>query len=148
MKIELRVLDKEFYNVKPLPAYQSPGAAAMDLILPENLWLEPGEKKLVPLGIAIHIKDPNIVGKIYPRSSGGLKGLVLANLVGVIDSDFKEELQVCLWNTQLNTGVELFKGGRIAQIIFEPIIRVSWNVVEEFSDPAITRGGWGSTGDK
>lgn len=213
MKIEIKVLDKEFYtyeyskpqkadwyegspeiNESKLPAYATPGSAAMDLVCTQDVVLYPQERVMIPTGLAVWIASDyarsdggsgttaiysdyrpekfHAVGLILPRSGLGTKGLVLANTVGVIDEDYKNELMVSAWNSnppiEYTTGgypkdkeikkrhnnrpdeyykvIELKEGARFAQLMFIPVIKAQWDVVEEFSDPNVTRGGFGSTG--
>ena len=144
--IAFRVLDE---RIRPhLPAYATPGSAGMDLraCIDAPLELAPGDTHLVPTGIAIHIGDPGLAAVILPRSGLGHKhGIVLGNLVGLIDSDFQGPLMVSCWNR----GREMFTLNpmdRLAQIVFVPIVQVRFNELETFESSARGVGGFGSTG--
>ena len=149
-KVELKILDKRIGSEFPLPAYATDGAAGMDLraCLDEHLRIEPGESHLVPTGIAIHLKDKRIAAVLLPRSGLGHKhGIVLGNLVGLIDSDYQGQVFVSLWNR----GHEHFvvePGDRIAQMVFVPIVPVEFEVVTEFKESARGAGGFGHSGRK
>ena len=149
-KVELKILDKRIGSEFPLPAYATDGAAGMDLraCLDEHLRIEPGESHLVPTGIAIHVKDKRIAAVLLPRSGLGHKhGIVLGNLVGLIDSDYQGQVFVSLWNR----GHEHFvvePGDRIAQMVFVPIVPVEFEVVNEFQGSARGAGGFGHSGRK
>ncbi|MFP5349408.1 MAG: dUTP diphosphatase [Gammaproteobacteria bacterium] len=149
-KVELKILDKRIGSEFPLPAYATDGAAGMDLraCLDEHLRIEPGESHLVPTGIAIHVKDKRIAAVLLPRSGLGHKhGIVLGNLVGLIDSDYQGQVFVSLWNR----GHEHFvvePGDRIAQMVFVPIVPVEFEVVSEFKESARGAGGFGHSGRK
>lgn len=149
-KVELKILDKRVGSEFPLPAYATDGAAGMDLraCLDEHLRIEPGESHLVPTGIAIHVKDKRIAAVLLPRSGLGHKhGIVLGNLVGLIDSDYQGQVFVSLWNR----GHEHFvvePGDRIAQMVFVPIVPVEFEVVSEFKQSERGAGGFGHSGRK
>lgn len=130
-----------------IPAYATPGAAAIDLraILPEPYLLLPGEVKKFGTGLAIHIADPAYCGKIYPRSGLGSKGIVLANLVGVIDSDYQGELIVALWNRG-EWPHQIQPDERIAQMALEVVERFAFEEVAEFTASQRGAGGFGSSG--
>lgn len=146
--IDYTVIDKRIGNGIDLPEYASDGSAGLDLraCLEEDLTLNPGETKLLPTGIAIYIKDPGYAGIILPRSGLGHKhGIVLGNLVGLIDSDYQGQLFVSCWNR----GSEAFLievGTRIAQLVIVPVAQVQFNRVETFDDSERGSGGFGSTG--
>ena len=146
--IKLRVLDPRAGDSLPLPAYATDGSAAMDLraCLDAPLTLAPGQAELVPTGIAIHIADPGLAAMLLPRSGLGHKhGLVLGNLVGLIDSDYQGQLMVSLWNR----GREPFTvqpGERIAQMVIVPVLRARFEVVDSFDESARGAGGFGHTG--
>lgn len=151
MNIELKILDKKFYNeerngslLNPLPEYATEGSAAIDLKSTVEIILDPNKRVFIPSGLAVWIKDPNVVGMIVPRSSTGTKGLVLANTVGVIDSDYQGEIILSVWNSGEQEQV-ITEGQRIAQMLFLPIIKVKLDVVQFFSNTT-GRGGFGSTG--
>lgn len=148
MKIELKILDPRIGNDIPLPAHATPGSAGMDLraCVEEALTLEPGDTQLIPTGIAIHIGDPGLAAVILPRSGLGHKhGIVLGNLVGLIDSDYQGQLFVSCWNR----GHEPFiiqPGERIAQLVVVPVVQPEFEVVEAFRESHRGEGGFGSSG--
>jgi dUTP pyrophosphatase len=131
-----------------LPAYATPGSAGLDLraCIDAPLVLEPGEARLLPTGLAIHVADPNLAAMILPRSGLGHKhGIVLGNLVGLIDSDYQGPLMVSCWNRSAAAfTVEPFE--RIAQLVIVPIVQASFQVVDAFDASARGSGGFGSTG--
>lgn len=148
-KIELKILDPRVGAGEfPLPAYATPGSAGVDLraCLDEDLSLAPGQTELVPTGIAIHIKDPGLAATILPRSGLGHKhGIVLGNLVGLIDSDYQGQIFISVWNR----GSEAFTispGERIAQLVVLPVVQVGFQVVEEFGESERGEGGFGHSG--
>ena len=146
--VELKILDSRLGKEIPLPARATPGSAGMDLraALDAPLILEPGASVLVPTGIAIHVGDVNYCAVILPRSGLGHKyGLVLGNLVGLIDSDYQGQVFVSVWNRS-QTEFTIQPMDRIAQMIVVPVLQVQFNVVADFD--ASTRGaaGFGSTG--
>ncbi|MFC4161674.1 dUTP diphosphatase [Chitinimonas lacunae] len=144
--IDIRILDQRLYA--QLPAYATTGAAGLDLraCLDAPLTLEPGATTLVPTGIAIHLADPTLAAMLLPRSGLGHKhGIVLGNLVGLIDSDYQGQIFVSVWNR----GQQPFKIEpleRIAQMVVVPVVQVGFNVVESFSESERGDGGFGSTG--
>ena len=147
-KVQVKILDKRIGSAYPLPEYATEGSAAMDLraCLDEHLRIEPGEAQLVPTGIAIHIADPELAAVILPRSGLGHKqGVVLGNLVGLIDSDYQGQLMVSVWNRGKHN-VVIEPGDRIAQLIFVPIRKVSFDIVDEFEKSSRSEGGFGHTG--
>ena len=149
-KIQLKVLDKRIGNEIPFPAYGTDGSAGMDLraCIDEKITLKPGQTELIPTGIAIHIEDNSMAATILPRSGLGHKhGIVLGNLVGLIDSDYQGQLFVSMWNRG-DTVFEIESGDRIAQIVFVPVIQVEFEQVDEFGDSDRGDGGFGSTGHK
>ena len=131
-----------------LPAYATQGAAGLDLraCVDSPVTIKPGETVLIPSGIAIHIGDPGYAAMILPRSGLGHKnGIVLGNLVGLIDSDYQGPLQVSAWNrSQQNFTIAPMD--RIAQLVIVPVLQVQWNVVTAFKDSSRGAGGFGSTG--
>jgi dUTP pyrophosphatase len=146
--VQLKILDPRIGSTWPVPDYATPGAAGMDLraCLDQVVKLEPGETTLVPTGIAIHMQDPNLASVILPRSGLGHKhGIVLGNLVGLIDSDYQGQLFVSVWNRGKET-FAIEPGERIAQLVFVPVIQAAFDVVEEFSASERGAGGFGSTG--
>ncbi len=147
-KLQLKVLDPRIGNEFPLPAYATDGSAGMDLraMLDAPLDLAPGETELIPTGIVIHIGDPDLAAVILPRSGLGHKhGIVLGNLVGLIDSDYQGQLFVSCWNR----GQESFRvevGERIAQLMFMPVVRAEFEVVDSFDESERGAGGFGHSG--
>ncbi|MCP1313777.1 MULTISPECIES: dUTP diphosphatase [unclassified Halomonas] len=144
--LKCRVLDERLHDY--LPTYGSAGAAGMDLraLLDAPLTLAPGECQLVRTGLAIHIEDPTLAGVILPRSGLGHKhGIVLGNLVGLIDSDYQGELKISVWNRgQESFTLEPFE--RLAQYVLVPVVQASLEIVESFEHSARGDGGFGSTG--
>ena len=144
--IDLKILDPRMKDF--LPAYGTPGSAGLDLraCVDAPLTIEPGQTVLVPTGLAIHIGDPGYAAMILPRSGLGHKnGIVLGNLVGLIDSDYQGQLMVSTWNR----GQAMFTlqpMDRLAQLIVVPVLQVGFNVVEEFASSERGAGGFGSTG--
>jgi dUTP pyrophosphatase len=144
--IEVKILDPRLRE--QLPEYATPGSAGLDLraCLEEAITLEPGDTHLIPSGIAIHLDDPALAAMILPRSGLGHKhGIVLGNLVGLIDSDYQGQIFVSTWNR----GKEPFTiqpMDRLAQLIVVPVVQVAFNVVEEFEASSRGAGGFGSTG--
>ena len=144
--IDLRVLDERLRD--PLPAYATPGAAGLDLraCVEEACTLRPGETLLVPTGIAIHLADPGLAAMVLPRSGLGHRhGIVLGNLVGLIDSDYQGQIFVSLWNRGTDP-FELKPLDRIAQLVVVPVVQVGFNVVDAFEQSDRGAGGFGSTG--
>ena len=146
MKIDVKIIDARM--AEQLPAYATPGSAGLDLraCLNEPLTLQPNAWQLVPTGIAIYLHDPNFAALILPRSGLGHKhGIVLGNLVGLIDSDYQGQLMVSAWNRS-DTAFTIEPMERIAQLVIVPVVQAHFNVVSEF--PASERGesGYGSTG--
>jgi len=147
-KIQLKLLDDRLGQSIPLPEYATTGSAGLDLraCLDESLLLKPGETKLIPTGMAIHIADENLAAVILPRSGLGHKhGIVLGNLVGLIDSDYQGQLFVSCWNRG-NTEFTIEIGDRIAQLVFVPVEQVEFEQVESFDDSHRGEGGFGHTG--
>jgi len=147
-KIQLKLLDDRLGHSIPLPEYATTGSAGLDLraCLDESLLLKPGETKLIPTGMAIHIADENLAAVILPRSGLGHKhGIVLGNLVGLIDSDYQGQLFVSCWNRG-NTEFTIEIGDRIAQLVFVPVEQVEFEQVESFDDSHRGEGGFGHTG--
>jgi len=146
--LKVRVLDARLGSEFPLPAYATAGSAGLDLraCLAEPLVLEPGRAELIPTGIAIHLDDPALAAVILPRSGLGHKhGIVLGNLVGLIDSDYQGQLMVSCWNR----GAQRFTvhpGERIAQLIVVPVVQVELEVVADFAASARGAGGFGHSG--
>ncbi len=131
-----------------MPAYGSPGAAGLDLraCIDAPLHLEPGDSSLVPTGIAIHLGNPGYAALVLPRSGLGAKhGIVLGNLVGLIDSDYQGQIFVSAWNRGKNA-FTIQPLERIAQMIIVPVQQVAWNIVDDFESSSRGAGGFGSTG--
>jgi dUTP pyrophosphatase len=144
--IDVRVLDARLTD--QLPAYATPGSAGLDLraCVQAPLVLAPGETQLIPTGLSIHINDPGLAAMILPRSGLGHKhGIVLGNLVGLIDSDYQGPLMVSCWNRG-NAAFTIQPLERIAQLVIVPVVQASFRVVENFDDSARGAGGFGSTG--
>ncbi len=147
-KIQLKILDKRLGNEIPMPHYATPGSAGIDLraCLDEPLILVPGETQLIPTGMAIHMEDPQLAAVILPRSGLGHKhGIVLGNLVGVIDSDYQGQIFVSCWNR----GKEAFTievAERIAQMVFVPVVQAGFELVTEFDQSDRGDGGFGHSG--
>ena len=147
-QIELKILDARIGTDFPLPAYATPGSAGMDLraLLDAPLTLAPGDTTLVPTGLAIHIQDPGLCATILPRSGLGHKhGIVLGNLVGLIDSDYQGELMVSCWNRG-QTAFNIAVGERIAQLVLVPVVQAPFELVEEFDETQRGAGGFGHSG--
>lgn len=149
--VELKILDSRIGNEFPMPAYKTAGAAGFDLsaCVEEPLTLEPGETQLIPTGISVHIANPDFAGFILPRSGLGHKhGIVLGNLVGLIDSDYQGQLMVSTWNRG-NLPFTIQPGERIAQFVLMPVAIAEFSVVKEFGGASERgEGGFGSTGTK
>ena len=146
MKIDLKVLDPRMTD--QLPSYATPGSAGLDLraCIDEPLTLAPNASKLVGTGIAIWVRDPGYAAMILPRSGLGHKhGIVLGNLVGLIDSDYQGQLMVSAWNRS-DTAFTLQPMERLAQLVVVPVVQASFNVVAEFPPTGRGEGGYGSTG--
>lgn len=147
-QIDLKILDKRIGTEYPLPAYATEGSAGLDLraCINEPLQLAPGETQLIPTGISIHIGDNSMAATILPRSGLGHKhGIVLGNLVGLIDSDYQGPLMVSMWNRG-NDHYTVNPGDRIAQLVFVPVVQVGFNIVDEYMTSDRGEGGFGSSG--
>jgi dUTP pyrophosphatase len=147
-KIQLKVLDVRLGDTIELPDYATSGSAGLDLraCLDEDLILESGATILIPTGLAIHIDDPSLAAVILPRSGLGHKhGIVLGNLVGLIDSDYQGQLFVSCWNRG-QTAFKIVIGERIAQMVFVPVVQVAFEQVEQFTTSDRGTGGFGHTG--
>ncbi|MEY3899667.1 MAG: hypothetical protein RI962_822 [Pseudomonadota bacterium] len=144
--IDVKVLDQRLSE--QMPAYATPGSAGLDLraCIQAPLTLEPGSTHLIPTGLAIHIADPAYAAMILPRSGMGHKhGIVLGNLVGLIDSDYQGELMVSTWNRG-NAAFVLNPMERLAQLVIVPVLQVAFNIVDSFTETERGAGGFGSTG--
>jgi dUTP pyrophosphatase len=147
-RVSLKILDPRVGESIPLPAYATDGSAGMDLraCLDEALEIRPGETHLIPTGLAIHIGDPQLAAVILPRSGLGHKhGIVLGNLVGLIDSDYQGQLFVSCWNRG-NESFNIEVGERIAQLLFVPVIQAQFEIVTDFDTSKRAEGGFGHTG--
>lgn len=147
-RLLVRVLDPRVGREIPLPAYATDGSAGLDLraCLDAPVTLEPGQTHLVPTGFAIHLEDPGLAAVLLPRSGLGHKhGIVLGNLVGLIDSDYQGQVMVSVWNRGAHP-FTISPGERIAQMIVVPVVQVELEVVREFSASARGSGGFGSSG--
>lgn len=146
--IDYKILDPRIGEVIPLPTYTTEGSAGMDLraCIDESLTVKPGETHLIPTGIAIHIGDPSLAATILPRSGLGHKhGIVLGNLVGLIDSDYQGQLFISCWNRG-DTEFTIKTGDRIAQLVIIPVVQVRLNQVNSFDDSDRGTGGFGHSG--
>ncbi len=147
-KLQVRIIDARIGKDYPLPHYATPGSAGLDLraCLDAPLELKPGQTQLIPTGIAIHLEDPGLAAVLLPRSGLGHKhGIVLGNLVGLIDSDYQGQVMVSCWNRGQAT-FTIEPGERIAQMVVVPVVQVEFEVVEEFSASDRGAGGFGSSG--
>ena len=147
-QIDFKILDKRIGDTIPLPHYATEGSAGMDLraCIDGPLTIKPGETQLIPTGIAIHIGDPSLAATILPRSGLGHKhGIVLGNLVGLIDSDYQGQLFISCWNRG-DTEFTIETGDRIAQLVILPVVQVTLNQVESFDDSERGAGGFGHSG--
>jgi len=147
-KVQLKILDPRLGTDFPMPDYATDGSAGMDLraLLDAPLTLAPGKTELLPTGMAIHVADPALAAIILPRSGLGHKhGIVLGNLVGLIDSDYQGQLFVSCWNRG-DSRFTIEVGERIAQLLFVPVVRARFEVVDDFEDSARGAGGFGHTG--
>ncbi len=147
-KIQLKLIDQRLGRDFPLPEYSTAGSAGMDIraCIDDPLTLRPGENQLLPAGFALHLDDPAMAAVLLPRSGLGHKhGIVLGNLVGLIDSDYQGQVYVSCWNR----GTENFTinpGDRVAQMVIVPVIQAQFEMVNEFTDTARGSGGFGHTG--
>jgi len=147
-KLQVRILDDRIGTTIPLPAYATDGSAGLDLraLLDAPLVLEPGATVLVRTGLSFYIEDPHYAGLILPRSGLGHKhGIVLGNLVGLIDSDYQGELMVSCWNRG-QAAFTLNPGERLAQYVLVPVVQAEFEIVSEFTATARGAGGFGSSG--
>jgi dUTP pyrophosphatase len=148
--IQLKVLDPRLGQEIPLPDYATAGSAGLDLraCLEAPLLIEPGETRLIPTGLAIHIEDPHVAAVLLPRSGLGHRcGIVLGNLVGLIDSDYQGQVQVSCWNRS-DRAFRIEVGDRIAQMVFVPVLKVTFDRVDEFAPSERATGGFGHTGER
>lgn len=146
--IQLKVLNEKIGTEFPLPTYATEGSAGLDLraCLAEAIQLEPGDTTLIPTGLAIFIENPQLAAMILPRSGLGHKhGIVLGNLVGLIDSDYQGELMISCWNRGTSS-FEIQPGERIAQLVLVPVVQAEFEVVTEFAATGRGTSGFGSSG--
>jgi len=146
--LQVKVLDPRVGKEFPLPHYATPGSAGLDLraCLDAPLAIAPGETHLIPTGIAIHLDDPGLAAVLLPRSGLGHKhGIVLGNLVGLIDSDYQGQVMVSCWNRG-SAAFTIAPGERIAQMVIVPVVQVRFEVVEQFTESHRGAGGFGSSG--
>ncbi len=146
MKLEVKILNARMREF--LPAYATPGSAGLDLraCIDTQMTLEPGQTVLVPTGLAVHIGDPGYAALILPRSGLGHKhGIVLGNLVGLIDSDYQGELMISTWNRG-ETTFKLNPMERLAQLVIVPVMQAEFSIVDDFAPSERGAGGFGSTG--
>lgn len=154
MSIELKILNKVFYEEYSLPHYATSGSAGIDLVTTRALTIFPGDIIPIPTGLSMHIGSEcdNLMGVVVPRSGLGTKGLVLANTIGIIDEDYQGEIIIQAWNKSSATWISnepivLKAGDRIAQLIFVPVMKARFSIVEEFTNKTSRGdGGFGSTG--
>lgn len=146
--VQLKVLDPRLGTEYPLPDYATAGSAGMDLraCLDETITVSPGETRLIPTGFAMHMQDSGMAAVILPRSGLGHKhGIVLGNLVGLIDSDYQGQVFVSCWNRS-DIKFEIDPGSRIAQMVFLPVVQADWELVDNFDSSDRGGGGFGHTG--
>ena len=146
--LQVKVLDPRVGTEFPLPHYATPGSAGLDLraCLDAPLTIAPGDTHLIPTGIAIHLDDPQLAAVLLPRSGLGHKhGIVLGNLVGLIDSDYQGQVMVSCWNRGA-ASFTIAPGERIAQMVIVPVVQVRFEVVEQFTESRRGAGGFGSSG--
>ena len=147
-KLQIKILDPKIGNEIPLPHYATDGSAGMDLraCLDEPVVLAPGQTELIPTGIAIYIEDPGLAATILPRSGLGHKhGIVLGNLVGLIDSDYQGQLFVSAWNRG-HASFTIEPSERIAQLVLLPVVQAEFDIVDDFTETERGDGGFGSSG--
>jgi len=146
--LQVRILDPRVGSEFPLPHYATPGSAGLDLraCLDSPLTLAPGQAQLIPTGISIHLDDPGLAAVLLPRSGLGHKhGIVLGNLVGLVDSDYQGQVMVSCWNRG-QSAFTIEPGERIAQMVVVPVVQVDFEIVEEFDLSHRGDGGFGSSG--
>jgi len=146
--VQIKALDPRLGTDIPLPEYATSGSAGMDLraCLDETIVVAPGETKLIPTGFAMHMEESGLAAVILPRSGLGHKhGIVLGNLVGLIDSDYQGQVYVSCWNRS-DRDFSIEPGARIAQLVFLPVVKAAWELVKEFAGSDRGAGGFGHTG--
>ena len=147
-RMQVKILSPRLGNEIPLPDYSTPGSAGMDLraCIDAPVCLQPGEAELIPSGLAIYIEDSHLAGLVLPRSGLGHKhGVVLGNLVGLLDSDYQGELMISCWNRSANE-FTIEPGERVAQLILVPIVQTEFQIVDEFEHTSRGTAGFGSSG--
>lgn len=150
LNIKIKIINSKIGTEIPLPEYKTSGSAGMDVraCLENSITLKPGKTEMIPLGFAMHIHDANVAALIIPRSGLGSKhGIVLGNLVGLIDSDYQGELMVPAWNRS-NEEFQILSGDRIAQMVITPVIQANFQVVGDFEETERGEKGFGSSGVK
>ncbi|RON92879.1 MULTISPECIES: dUTP diphosphatase [Pseudomonas] len=148
--LQAKILDPRIGSEFPLPQYATPGSAGLDLraMLEQDIVIKPGETVLIPTGLSVYIGDPNLAALILPRSGMGHKhGIVLGNLVGLIDSDYQGPLMVSCWNRG-QSDFTMTVGERLAQLVLVPVVQAHFEMVEEFVETERGAGGFGHTGTK
>ncbi len=146
--VQIKAIDPRLGTEFPLPEYATAGSAGMDLraCVDQTIVVTPGETKLIPTGFAMHMEESGLAAVILPRSGLGHKhGIVLGNLVGLIDSDYQGQVFVSCWNRS-NRDFSIEPGARIAQLVFLPVVQAAWELVEDFTDSDRGAGGFGHTG--
>jgi dUTP pyrophosphatase len=146
--VQIKAIDPRLGSEIPLPEYATSGSAGMDLraCLDETIVVAPGETKLIPTGFAMHMEESGLAAVILPRSGLGHKhGIVLGNLVGLIDSDYQGQVYVSCWNRS-DRDFSIEPGARIAQLVFLPVVKAAWELVEDFASSDRGAGGFGHTG--
>jgi len=146
--VQIKAIDPRLGTEFPLPEYATAGSAGMDLraCLDQTIVVAPGETKLIPTGFAMHMEESGLAAVILPRSGLGHKhGIVLGNLVGLIDSDYQGQVFVSCWNRS-DRDFSIEPGARIAQLVFLPVVQAAWELVEDFTDSDRAAGGFGHTG--
>ncbi len=150
VNVQLKILNPQIGKDIPLPSYSTDGSAGLDLraCIKSKIIIEPNSSDLIPTGLAIHLRDNSLAGLILPRSGLGHKhGIVLGNLVGLIDSDYQGELMISCWNRSEDS-FTIEKGDRIAQLVVVPIVQAQFIEVDEFAETMRGTGGFGSSGKK
>ncbi len=150
MKVQVKVLDSRLGSTWPMPSYATTGSAGLDLraCIDKTMTIEPGQTVLIKTGMAIYIQDIHYAGLVLPRSGLGHKhGIVLGNLVGLIDSDYQGELMVSVWNRG-QTSFSLEPGERLAQYVLVPVVQAEFDIVDDFIASDRGAGGFGHTGQK
>lgn len=147
-RVQIKAIDPRLGTEFPLPEYATAGSAGLDLraCLDASIIIAAGETKLIPTGFAMHMEDSGMAAVILPRSGLGHKhGIVLGNLVGLIDSDYQGQVYVSCWNRS-GSDFEIEPGARIAQLVFVPVVQAAWELVEDFESTDRGAGGFGHTG--